>query len=96
MRLLAAVCEQDDPPWSAIVDAHDRVHSTLVAASESPRIVRAYGALAGELRLFVIALKPSWSLARMAERHQRLLADLERDGPAPLRQHLAEGQASLV
>ena len=58
--------------------------------------MRAYGALAGELRLFVIALKPSWSLARMAERHQRLLADLERDGPAPLRQHLAEGQASLV
>ncbi len=96
VRLLAAVCEQTDPPWSAIVDAHDRVHSTLVAASESPRIVRAYGALAGELRLFVIALKPSWSLARMAERHQRLLADLERDGPAPLRQHLAEGHASLV
>ena len=28
VRLMAAVCEQPDPPWSAVVDAHDHVHSS--------------------------------------------------------------------
>src|ERR671914_400916 len=96
VRLMAAVCAQPRPPWSAVVDAHDHVHGALVAAARSPRIERAYAALAGELHLFVIQLKPSWSLERMAEHHERLLADLERDGPAPLRAHLAEGLASIA
>ena len=96
VRLMAAVCAQPDPPWSAVVDAHDRVHGELVAAARSSRIERAYAALAGEMRLFVIGLRPSWSLERMAEHHERLLADLERHGPEPLRAHLAEGRASIA
>lgn len=95
VRLMAAVCEQPDPPWSSVVEAHDAVHHALVAAARSPRILRAYEALAGELRLFVIQIRPNWSLERMAEHHERLLADLERSGPEPLRAHLAEGLASL-
>src|SRR5215207_755012 len=77
---LAAVCQQPDPPWSAVVEGHDAVHHALV----------------GELRLFVIQLKPSWSLERMAQHHARLLANLEREGPEPLRAHLADGRASIV
>jgi len=96
VRLMAAVCAQPDPPWSAVVDAHDHVHGALVHAAGSPRIERAYAALAGELRLFVIQLKPRWSLERMAEHHERLLADLEHHGPEPLRAHLAEGLASIA
>jgi DNA-binding GntR family transcriptional regulator len=95
VRLMAAVCEQPDPPWSSVVEAHDAVHHALVAASESPRILRAYEALAGELRLFVIQLKPSWSLERMAEHHERLLGELEREGVGALRRHLEEGAATL-
>ena len=95
VRLMAAVCAQADPPWSAVVDAHDHVHGALVHAAGSPRIERAYAAHAGELRLFVIQLKPRWSLERMTEHHERLLADLEAQGPEPLRAHLAEGLASL-
>jgi DNA-binding GntR family transcriptional regulator len=96
VRLMGAVCAQPDPPWSAVVEAHDRVHGALVAAARSPRIGRAYAALAGEMRLFVLQLRPGWSLDRMAEHHERLLADLERDGPEPLRAHLAEGLASVI
>jgi DNA-binding GntR family transcriptional regulator len=96
VRLMAAVCAQLDPPWSAVVDAHDQVHGALVAAAQSPRIARAYAALAGEMRLFVIQIKPRWSLERMAAHHERLLADLEREGPEPLRVHLAEGLASIA
>ena len=96
VRLMAAVCDQPDPPWSAVVEAHDRVHGAIVAAARSPRIERAYAALAGEMRLFVLQLKPAWSLDRMAEHHERLLADLERDGPEPLRAHLADGLATVT
>jgi DNA-binding GntR family transcriptional regulator len=96
VRLMAAVCEQPDPPWSAVVDAHDHVHTSLVAAARSPRLERAYATLTGELRLFVIQLKPSWSLDRMAGQHERLIADLERHGPEPLRAHFAEGRADLA
>ena len=96
VRLMAAVCEQPARPWSAVVDAHDHVHSRLVAAARSPRLERAYATLTGELRLFVIQLKPSWSLDRMAEQHARLIADLERHGPEPLRAHFAEGRADLA
>ena len=96
VRLMAAVCEQPDPPWSAVVEAHDAVHNALVAAAESPRILRAYEALAGELRLFVIQLKPRWSLERMAARHEQLLAGLEREGVEALRRHLADGAATLL
>jgi len=96
VRMMAAVCAQPEPPWSAVVEAHDRVHGAIVAAAQSPRIERAYAALAGEMRLFVIGLRPSWSLDRMAEHHERLLADLEREGPEPLRAHLAEGRASIA
>jgi DNA-binding GntR family transcriptional regulator len=96
VRLMAAVCEQPDPPWSDVVEAHDAVHHALVAAARSPRILRAYEALAGELRLFVIQIRPSWSLERMAEHHERLLADLEREGVAALRRHLDEGATSAA
>src|SRR4051794_25213651 len=46
---LRATCEQPSPPWSAVVSAHDGVHSALVDAAQSPRIARAYAALAGEM-----------------------------------------------
>jgi DNA-binding GntR family transcriptional regulator len=96
VRLMGAVCAQPAPPWSAVVDAHAAVHGAIVTAADSPRLERAYAALAGELRLFVIQLRPSWTLDRMAEHHDRLIADLEREGPAALRRHLDEGRASLT
>jgi DNA-binding GntR family transcriptional regulator len=96
VRLLAAVCEQPEPPWSSVVHAHDAVHHALVAAAESRRILRAHEALSGEMRLFVIQLKPSWSLERMAEHHERLLAELRDEGVDALRRHLDEGAATLL
>jgi len=67
-----------------------------VQAAASPRIERAYAALAGELRLFVIQLEPTWTLDRMAEHHSRMLEELEREGPPALRRHLEEGAATLT
>jgi DNA-binding GntR family transcriptional regulator len=96
VRLMGAVCEQPNPPWSSVVEAHDAVHHALVAAASSPRILRAYEALAGEMRLFVIQLKPTWPLDRMAAHHEELLEGLESEGTAALRRHLDEGAATLI
>jgi DNA-binding GntR family transcriptional regulator len=92
---LASVCRRRRPAWSAVVSAHDDLHAALVGASRSPRIVAAHATLAGELRIFLVALRPAWTPERMAADHERLVADLERTGPAALRAHLAESAAAL-
>jgi len=96
VRDLRAVCEQPDPPWSDVVAAHDRVHRAIVDAAQSPRISRAYGALAGEMHLFVVQLKPRWTLPQMAEHHERLLDELESEGPPALRRHLSDGAQTVL
>jgi DNA-binding GntR family transcriptional regulator len=87
-RRLAAVCRRRRPGWGDVVDAHDALHTALVAASASPRIVAAHAALAGETRLFLVQLRPAWTLERMAADHERLVDDLETRGPDVLREHL--------
>jgi len=54
----------------------------MVHAAHSERIARAYDRLAGEMRLFLTALRPHWTLERMATQHEELLDQLERVGPA--------------
>jgi DNA-binding GntR family transcriptional regulator len=93
---LARVCRGDAPPWSAVVDAHDAVHRALVEAARSPRITAAHRLLASEMRLFLVQLRPEWTLERMAGDHERLAADLEARGPEALRAHLAESTAALL
>ena len=93
---LDRACARQRPPWRAIVEAHEGVHEAIVAAADSPRIAEAYGRLAGELRLFVIALRPLWTPATMAQHHRELLDALEREGPSALRRHIIEGEQSVL
>ncbi len=87
-RRLAAVCRRRRPGWGDVVGAHDALHAALVLASGSPRIVAAHAALAGETRLFLVQLRPAWTLERMAADHERLVGALEARGPDVLREHL--------
>lgn len=93
---LRTVCERPGPAWGDVATAHNEVHLALVRASGSERITRAYGALAGELLLLLRQLKPHWTLDRMAVDHERLVDDLERQGPAALRAHLADSRAAVI
>ena len=92
---LDAVCARRRPSWRAVVDAHDAVHTALVTAGGSPRISAAYAGLAGELRLFVIALQPVFGTERMAQHHRELLAGLEDEGTEALRRHLDDGRVAV-
>jgi DNA-binding GntR family transcriptional regulator len=96
VRRLREVCSEPDPPWGEVARAHDEVHLALVRASGSERIERAYDSLAGEMRLFVMALRPHWSLERMAAQHEDLLQELESRGPEALRDHLRAGRESVL
>ena len=93
---LSAVCRGRGRSWSAVVEAHDAVHRELVAAAHSPRILAAHDSLAGELRLFVVQLRPRWTLRRMADDHVQLLQALERDGADALREHLRESAEAVM
>jgi hypothetical protein len=48
------------------------------------------------MRLFVTALRPHWSLERMAAHHEELIDGLENAGPAALREHLRAGERTLL
>jgi DNA-binding GntR family transcriptional regulator len=93
---LAAACEWKRPSWQRISDAHADVHESIVAAGGSPRIEQAYRQLTQELTLFLLALRPVWTPAEMAEHHRRLVRELESEGPPALRRHLADGEAAVI
>lgn len=91
---LQAACETG--PWSVINQAHADLHHAIVAAARNPRITAAHTALSGELRLFLLALKPYIPPADLAADHKALVRGLEREGPAVLRRHLHDAAARLV
>jgi DNA-binding GntR family transcriptional regulator len=88
VRRLRAACARPRPAWSAVVDAHEGVHAALVEASGSRRLAATHAALAGETRLFLVQLRPAWTVERMADDHARLVDDLEARGADALREHL--------
>jgi DNA-binding GntR family transcriptional regulator len=96
VAFLGRTCARQDPPWSEISAAHNGVHLALVRAADSERIERAYDGLAGEMRLFVTALRPHWSLERMAAHHEQLVAELDSEGASALRAHIAAGLESVL
>ena len=93
---LEAACAGDDPPWSAINEAHAELHGAIVAAARSPRIEAAHAALSGEMRLFLLALRPHLAPPRRAAAHAALDRALERPGPPALREHLRIAAETLA
>ena len=93
---LASACERKRPSWERISAAHADVHESIVDAGGSPRIEAAYRQLTQELTLFLLALRPVWTPAEMAEHHRRLVRELESEGPPALRRHLEEGEAAVI
>jgi DNA-binding GntR family transcriptional regulator len=96
VRRLAATARSRRPAWSDVVDDHEALHLALVAAAGSPRIAQAHAALAAETRLFLVQLRPAWTLERMAAEHEQLVVDLEQHGPEVLRAHLRESADAVV
>jgi DNA-binding GntR family transcriptional regulator len=93
---LAAATRRPRAPWSTVADLHAGLHAGIVAASGSERLTAEYARLAAELRLFLLQLRPVWTLERMRTHHEELVAGLETDGPEALRRHLEDGAAAVL
>lgn len=93
---LTAACRRKRVVWSRVVEAHEEVHRALVDAARSPRISAAHRALAAEMRLFVLQLRPVWSAGEMVAHHEQLRRELRTDGPEALRRHLSEGEHAVA
>jgi DNA-binding GntR family transcriptional regulator len=96
LAALEAACQGDDPPWSDVNEAHAELHRAIVTAADSPRIAAAHAALSGEMRLFLLQLQPHLPLDELVAGHRALVAGLEREGPAVLREHLREAAEALT
>jgi DNA-binding GntR family transcriptional regulator len=93
---LTAACRPRRVVWRRVGEAHEEVHRALVDAARSPRISAAHRALAGELRLFVVQLRPVWSPKEMVAHHEQLRRELRTDGPEAVRGHLAAGEHAVA
>jgi DNA-binding GntR family transcriptional regulator len=93
---LAAACRPKRVVWRRVGDAHEEVHRALVDAAHSPRISAAHRALAAEMRLFVIRLRPVMSPAAMVADHELLRRELRTDGAEAVRRHLAGGEHAVT
>jgi DNA-binding GntR family transcriptional regulator len=91
---LEVACAGD--AWSAMNEAHAALHRAIVEAAHSPRIAATHASLNGEMRLFLLALKPHLEPAELAADHVALVRGLERDGPPVLRDHLRRSAETLV
>jgi DNA-binding GntR family transcriptional regulator len=95
IEALTRACRAKRVVWRRVVDAHEAVHRALVDAARSPRISAAHESLAGELRLFVVALRPVWSAEEMVAHHETLRRELQTEGPEAVRRHLSEGEHAV-
>lgn len=82
--------------WLEVERIHAEFHRALVAASASPRIIETHTALGSELLLFLLHVRPHYTLASLIAEHRALLEELPARGPSALREHLEHSTRLLV
>lgn len=86
----------DAVDWLEVERIHADFHRAIVAASESPRIIEAHSALGSELLLFLLHVRPHYTLESLIAEHRALLDELPTRGPDALREHLEHSTRLLV
>ncbi|TYL54647.1 GntR family transcriptional regulator [Agromyces mariniharenae] len=82
--------------WLEAERVHAEFHHALVAASGSPRIIEAHAALGSELLLFLLHVRPHYTLESLVAEHRELLDAVQAEGPEALREHLEHSTRLLV
>ena len=91
----------ENASWSDVVEADLEFHRSLVAATESPRLLRLFELLEDEIRLSIAQLRPAYaSPTDLAREHRRLLTVIE-TGTATeavrlMQQHLDQAVGDLT
>ena len=87
--------------WSDVVEADLEFHRSLVAATESPRLLRLFELLEDEIRLAIAELRRAYaSPAALAREHRQLLTVIETRSPTEaaklMQQHLDQAVGDLT
>jgi len=82
--------------WLEAERIHADFHRALVEASASPRIIEAHAALGSEVLLFLLHVRPHYTLETLLDEHRALLDAVQSRGPAALREHLEHSTRLLV
>ena len=82
--------------WLEAERVHAEFHHALVAASGSTRIIEAHAALGAELLLFLLHVRPHYTLESLVAEHRVLLHEVQSRGPDALRDHLEHSTRLLV
>lgn len=82
--------------WLEVERIHADFHHALVEASGSDRIIEAHAALGSELLLFLLHVRPHYSLTDLVDEHRALLDDAQRLGPDAIRTHLTHSTRLLL
>lgn len=85
-----------DPDWLEVERLHADYHRAIVAASGSPRIIEAHDALGSELLLFLLHVRPHYTLEALIDEHRELLVALRVQGPEAMREHLGHSTDLLL
>jgi DNA-binding GntR family transcriptional regulator len=95
-EVLARACGRARPRWSTVSRAHADLHTAIVRAARSPRIAAVHDRLTAQTRLFLLHVRPHYTMQRLADEHVQLVTDIELAGPPALRDHLRAAAAELV
>jgi DNA-binding GntR family transcriptional regulator len=90
-----------DAAWHEVVLPDMNFHRSLITATGSPRLIRAYGAVQAEIEFCLVQLRPHYERPdQVAEEHRELLTPIadHDEGKAQqlLRYHLDEARANLL
>ncbi len=95
-EVLARACQRARPRWATVSRAHADLHTAIVRAARSPRILQVHDRLTAQTRLFLLHIRPHYTMQRLADEHLALVVDLERDGPSVLRDHLRASASTVI
>lgn len=93
---LGELAAEESDDWLAVERAHADFHRGLVQASGGTRIVEAHAGLESELLLFLLHVRPHYSLETLVDEHRTLLDDVQVRGPEAVHEHLAHSTRLLL
>lgn len=96
LERMAALGGGAEVDWLEAERIHADFHVALVAASRSPRIIEAHTALGSELLLFLLHVRPHYTLESLVDEHRALLDDVQSRGPDAIREHLEHSTRLLL
>ena len=95
-RLEELASEAGEVDWPEVERIHADFHRALVEASASPRIIETHAALGSELLLFLLHVRPHYTLESLIAEHRTLLDELPSRGGDAVREHLEHSTQLLL